>query len=397
MTDTNDFPLSIEKYVQQCIYCGYCSVCPTYKEIGWESNHPRGILKQIEKYINEDTTREEQKTLFQAVFDCTLCGACQNICLSDIPIIDIWIQMRKEAFDKGLWKQELVQITEFVKTTHNIYGLDPKDRLKWTEYVNINLNRRVKKNKPFLFFFGCQASYSGKMMKIAESAVKVLRKAKVDFTVLGEDEWCCGSPIFLGGGFELGKSLAKHNLEKIKELGVKTLVTACSGCYRTFKNVYPNILGDEWDIEVLHFSELISNLIKDGKIEFKKELTEKITYKDPCELVRHTGVIQAPRDVILNIKNVRYEELISNKENALCCGGGGLLKINNRPLVEQVNDRLMNEIAYSEADIVVNNCPLCLDTINQGVKKKNLNVEVIDMTELVARAMGIEEKEEDKD
>ena len=126
-----------------------------------------------------------------------------------------------------------------------------------------------------------------------------------------------------------------------------------------------------WFIPILMIM-LISNLIKDGKIEFKKELTEKITYKDPCELVRHTGVIQAPRDVILNIKNVRYEELISNKENALCCGGGGLLKINNRPLVEQVNDRLMNEIAYSEADIVVNNCPLCLDTINQGVKKKNL-------------------------
>ncbi|MHA1352197.1 MAG: heterodisulfide reductase-related iron-sulfur binding cluster [Candidatus Heimdallarchaeaceae archaeon] len=128
--------------------------------------------------------------------------------------------------------------------------------------------------------------------------------------------------------------------------------------------------------------------MKEGKIEFKKELSEKITYKDPCELVRHTGVIQAPRDVILNIKNVRYEELISNKENALCCGGGGLLKINNR---------LMDEIAYSEADIVVNNCPLCLDTISLGVKKKNLNVEVIDMTELVARAMGIKEKEEDKD
>ncbi|MHA1400122.1 MAG: (Fe-S)-binding protein [Candidatus Heimdallarchaeaceae archaeon] len=388
------FPSSLLEYVQKCVYCGYCSVCPTYKELGWETNHPRSILDQIKSYLLEDLSRDAEKTLFDSVFSCTLCGACQNICIVDIPIIDIWILIRQESFNKGRWKQEMIQLTENVKATHNIFGLDPEDRLKWTEFSGINLNRRIQKNKPYVYFIGCQASYSGKMAKIAESVIKILRKARVDFTVLGSEEWCCGSPIFLGGGYELGKSIAEHNYKQIKKLSSKTLVVACAGCYRTFKNVYPEILGEKWDINVMHFSELLEELIKEGKIKFTKKIREKLTYKDPCELARHTGVTEIPRTVITKIPDVRYEELISNRDKALCCGGGGLLKVSNDELTEEVNNRLIEEIKYSEADIVVNNCPVCLDTIKQGVKRNNLEVEVIDLSELIVRAMGLEDEDE---
>ena len=105
-------------------------------------------------------------------------------------------------------------------------------------------------------------------------------------------------------------------------------------------------------------------------------------------MVRHCGLIEAPREVIKSIPNARYEELPSNKNESLCCGGGGLLKLNDSELVNQVNSRLISEIEYTEADIVANGCPTCMDTIMAGVKQKKLDVEVLDISELILRAMG---------
>lgn len=392
MSSSTDWQVDVLEYAQKCIYCGYCSLCPTYKELKWEIYHPRGILEQIKLYFDEGTKEktklEASKTLFDAIFACTMCKACENICLVDIPLLKIWEQVRQESFKKGRWNPLMLSLYNKVRDTHNIFGLPPDERLTWAKLKGLVMTRRVKKKAPLAYFVGCQASYSGKMSEIAPSVVTILRKTRTNFTILGDDEWCCASPIFLAGGYSIGKNFAKHNLEELKKLGVKRLVTACSGCYRTFKIVYPRVLGDSWDIEVLHISELANELIKEGKIKFKKKFKEKITFKDPCELVRHCGLIEAPREVINSISNVRFEELPSNKEEALCCGGGGLLKLNNSELVDNVNTKLMAEIKYSEADIVVNGCPTCLDTIRSGARKEDLDIEVIDISELILRAMG---------
>ncbi len=392
MNSSTDWHVDILEFAQKCIYCGYCSLCPTYKELKWETNHPRGILEQIKLYYAEDTKEnvklETSRMLFEAIFACTMCKACENICLVDIPLVKIWEQVRQESFKQGRWSPLMLSLYNKVKDTFNIFGLPPEERLTWATLNNMVMTKRVKKKASLAYFVGCQASYSGKMSNIAPSVVKILRKTKTDFTVLGNDEWCCASPIFLAGGYSIGKSFAKHNMDELKKLGVKRIVTACSGCYRAFKIVYPRVLGDSWDIEVLHISELANELIQSGKLKFKKKFKEKITFKDPCELVRHCGLIEAPRNVINSIPNVRFEELPTCKEEALCCGGGGLLKLNDSELVNKVNSKLISEIKYSEADIVANGCPTCQDTIQAGVRKAGLDVEVIDIAELIERAMG---------
>ncbi len=386
--NSDDSPYSrILDYTQKCVYCGYCSICPTYRELGWETNHPRGILEQIRSYIEDDLSREAEKTLFNAVFDCTLCGACENICIVDIPLIDIWLEIRKEAYNKGLWSQDLIQLTEEVKSKHNIFGAKNEDRLKWAEEKGLDIKDKVGKKSPNLYFVGCQVSYSPDKQKIAENIIKIFEGANVDYTLLGEKEWCCGSPIFMGGGKELGKSIAQHNFEEMKKLGIKNIIVSCAAGYKTFKNIYPSIIGDEWDINVLHISELIEQLINENKIVIDKGIKEKLTYKDPCELARITGLITPPRKIITLIPDVRYEELRSNKSNSLCCGGGGLLNINNKELTEKVNDKLIDEIEYSEADIVVTTCPTGMEIIKEGIERRKLNVEVIDLTELVVRVM----------
>ncbi|MHA1260274.1 MAG: (Fe-S)-binding protein [Candidatus Heimdallarchaeaceae archaeon] len=356
MSSSPSWQVDVLEYAQKCIYCGYCSVCPTYKELKWENNHPRGIIEQIKLYYFEGTKEELKievsKQLFNSVFSCTMCHACEDICIVDIPLLKIWEQVRQEAFKKGRWSPALLSLYNKVKDTHNIFGLPPEERTSWAPMNNLNMSKRTLRKAPVAYFLGCQASYSGKMFDIPVSVVK---------------------------------SFAVHNLEMLKKLGVKKLVTACSGCYRTFKIVYPRILGEKWDIEVFHISEFVEELFKNGKLKVKNKIKEKITFKDPCELVRHCGLMEAPRNVINQIPDVRYEELPSNRKEALCCGGGGLLKINNDELVKKVNEHLIDEIEYSETDIVVNGCPTCLDTIRTGAKKRGLNVEVIDLSELVKR------------
>ena len=392
MSIPNGWQVDITDVTQQCVYCGYCSVCPTFKELKWETYHPRGILEQIKLYYSADIKEELKidvsKSLFDAIFSCTMCKACENICIVDIPLLTIWEQVRQEAFRRGRWSPKLLGLYNKVKDTQNIFGLPAEERVAWADLANMVMTRRTQKKASLAYFVGCQASYSGKMEGIAASVVKILRKARVDFTILGTEEWCCGSPVFLAGGYSVGKTFAKHNLDQFKKLGVKRVVTACSGCYRAFKIVYPRILGDKWDIEVLHISELVAELLDEKKLKYKKSIKEKITFKDPCELVRHCGLIEPPREIIQKIPGARYEDLPSHREEALCCGGGGLLKLNDDELVRQVNSRLIDEIEYSEAEIVVNGCPTCLDTIQQGVKKRELEVEVIDISELIRRAIG---------
>ena len=389
MSSPQGWQVDVLDVAQKCVYCGYCSLCPTYKELKWEVYHPRGILDQIKLYYSEEVKdklkNEVAKQLFESVFLCTVCRACEDICIVDLPLLKIWEQIRQEAFKRGRWNPKLLSLYNKVKDFFNIYGLPAEERVSWAALSGLNMSRRTQKKAPLAYFVGCQASYSGKMGGISESVVKILRKARLNFTILGTEERCCGSPIFLAGGFSVGKTFAKHNLDQFKKLGVKKVVTACAGCYRSFKIVYPRVLGDEWDIEVVHISELVNELFKEKKLKVTNPIKEKITFKDPCELVRHCGLSEAPREVIKNIPNVRYEELPSNREEALCCGGGGLLKLNDEDLVIQVNSHLISEIQYSEADIVVNGCPTCLDTIQHGVRQREMDVEVIDIAELVQR------------
>ncbi|MHA1685771.1 MAG: (Fe-S)-binding protein, partial [Candidatus Heimdallarchaeaceae archaeon] len=327
--------------------------------------------------------------LFDAVFSCTMCKACENICPVELPLLDIWKLIRNEAFHRGKWDKKLTLIYNKLNETHNIFGRPQKERLQWAEKLDIDIKGYINKRSSLLLFIGCQASYNEDMQNIARSAVTILYKAGLDFTILGEKEWCCGSPILLAGGYEVSKSLAERNFKEFRKLKIKEIVTTCASCYNVLKNDYPKLLGDKWNIKVKHISEVIEQLLIDGKIKLKKEIREKITYKDPCELVRHCNFYEPPRKVINFIPKVRYEELSSNKEQALCCGGGGLLPITNPKLVESVNKKLIDEILYSEADIIVNSCPLCQQTIKKGLERAKKNIKVIDLVELIAQTMEV--------
>ena len=230
-----------------------------------------------------------------------------------------------------------------------------------------------------LYYTGCMASY--RLDSIARSTIELLKKAGVEFTMLGEDEWCCGSVLLRTGNKELAKDVAQHNTEAFKEAGVDRVVTSCAGCYKTLKNDYPKLIGGN-EIEVLSSPELILNLINDGKIKFNKT-DKKVTFHDPCHLGRHSKVYDAPRDVLRSIEGLELVEMPRNRENSRCCGSGGGVQSGFKELAFKMADARIEEAAGTGAEIVTSPCPFCTFALSQAAERKGYDIKAVDFAELM--------------
>lgn len=178
----------------------------------------------------------------------------------------------------------------------------------------------MPKTAPIIYFVGCKSSY--REQKLAQSTVNVLTKANLDFTTL-PDEWCCGSPLLRIGLRDLARSQTEHNLDLLKDIGVKQVITTCAGCYRTFKRDYKELLGLDYRFEVLHTTEFLSDLIRRGTLEFDGTHEITVTYHDPCHLGRHGGVYEAPREILQILPGITLLEPERTRNFAYCCGSEG--------------------------------------------------------------------------
>jgi Fe-S oxidoreductase len=214
-----------------------------------------------------------------------------------------------------------------------------------------------------------------------------LEKAKVKFSILGEDEWCCGSPLLRTGLNDvIKKDFVKHNIAKIKETGVKTVVTACAGCCNTLKTDYPKING-KMPFKVQHISEYIEMLISSGKLKFTKPINKKITYHDPCHLGRHAKVFESPRNILKSIKGLELIEMERIKENSHCCGAGGGFKIAFNEHAENIAGKRAKEAYDTGAELIVTPCPFCVVNLNAGAKKDNIPIKAVDLMQFVIQAL----------
>ena len=199
-----------------------------------------------------------------------------------------------------------------------------------------------------IYFPGCMATFRQK--KTAESTISLLKKAGVDFRVLGEEEWCCGSVLLRTGNPKLAKKVVSHNVDALKKAGATKVITSCSGCYRTLKKDYPEIAG-ALDFEVVHVTDFINELISGEKLKLNDKKV-KITYHDPCHLGRHTGSYDIPRNVLRKVPGVELVEMKRIRENARCCGAGGGLASAYKQLAAQIGDTRFAEAEATGADIV---------------------------------------------
>jgi heterodisulfide reductase subunit D len=273
------------------------------------------------------------------------------------------------------------RVSEAVENNFNISDEPNEERIAWVEFIKNAPDHMYQKEKAkVLYFVGCVASFFPLVQKIPQAFVQVLDKSEVDFATLGGEEWCCGFPLIGAGMKKEADVLIQHNLQMLKEKGVKRVVFACPSCYHTWMEEYKS------DVEIFHSTQFIKKLIDEGKIAFKEKKI-KVTYHDPCDLGRASGVYEAPREILRAIPGVELVEMAENREQCKCCGGGGNLEMVDPELSAALAQEKINQIQATGADTVITACQQCVRTILTTARRKEIPINAMDITEFVLKTM----------
>ncbi len=387
--------------LDSCTRCGECvKWCPTYAATdGKPGLAPRDKILRWRQYMNksygiraklfgpQEIPQSELEEFKDDVHSCTTCGICGTVCESGINTVELWEALRANLVKKGIGpygKQNM--FPKLIGQYHNPYLLDQKDRLAW-----VPDDVKIEDKSDIVYFTGCTAGY--KQLTLAFATSRVLNKLGIEFAMLGEDEWCCGSALIRTGQAHVNDMMplqvAKHNVEAIMKKGAKKVLFACSGCFRAAKVDWPRLLGKELPFEVVHITEFLADLIKQGKIKWEKSIDKTITYHDPCHLGRHVGVYDAPRYVLTHIPGVKFVEMERIKEFQRCCGAGGGVKAGIPDLADGVAQSRVKDALETKADILSSACPFCKRNLMDGRDSMKADIDVEDVIELVAQALGL--------
>jgi heterodisulfide reductase subunit D len=366
--------------VAKCNKCGFClPTCPIYLVEKKESASPRG-RNAITRAVIEDRLTLTTDTQ-QSIFNCLGCGACNVACLSGVQTQELIFRDRECQVGENIYPQIADRLVQTLQDTHNITDDDNEERGEWQELIR-NLPEKAfeKEHAELVFFVGCVASFFPMVQKIPVNMSRIMEKAGVDFTILGGEEWCCGFPLMGAGMPDKMKTLIAHNLQKVSDVGAKSIVFTCPSCYHTWKHIYKT------DARLYHASQYISELIQDKRIELGK-LDTTVTYHDPCDLGRNTGIYEEPRNVLKSIPGLNLVEMPLNRKFSFCCGGGGNLEMTNPELSARVAQMKIAMIEATGAKVVVTSCQQCVRTITGRARKQKNDLVVKDLTEMVVEAM----------
>lgn len=242
-----------------------------------------------------------------------------------------------------------------------------------------------------LFWVGCAGSFDERAQKITRDICKILQHVGINFAILGTEESCTGDPAKRAGNEFLFQMQAMTNIQVLDGYEIKKIVTGCPHCFNTLKNEYPGLGGN---YEVIHHSQLIQQLIDEGKLKAEGGESfkgKKITFHDPCYLGRANGVYEAPRKA-LEILDAELVEMKRCKSNGLCCGAGGAQMFKEPEKgTKDINIERIDEALALQPNIVASSCPFCMTMLSDGIKNfnKEKEVQVLDIAEITARANGL--------
>jgi Fe-S oxidoreductase len=216
---------------------------------------------------------------------------------------------------------------------------------------------------------------------------RVLKSAGVDFAVLGDAETCCGDPARRAGYEFQFQIMAEQNIEIFKSHDIKEIVTSCPHCYNTIKNEYPKFGGD---FKVVHYTQYIADLIKQGKLKLSGEMNSTLTFHDPCYLGRYNKIYQEPRQILKTIPKVKLQEMERSRNTSFCCGGGGgLMWIEEQPGTTKISHMRLEDAIKTGAETVVTACPYCLQMFEESIEHKGIQdkLKAMDLVEIVEATM----------
>jgi Fe-S oxidoreductase len=371
----------------------------------------------------------------ETLWSCTTCRACMEACPVFIEHVPKITDMRRYlVMQESRFPPELARLFRNLETKGNPWEFSPNQRTDWAEgldtpTLDVTYAQAEEEGRPLfaqaiihtkvereavahgdpavtveaetkdegqrtdgepllevLYWVGCLGSFDARNQRIAQSLAKILTEAGVRFGVLGKEESCCGDPARRPGNEYLFQIMAEANIEVLNTYGVKKIMTACPHCFNTIKNEYPQFGGE---YEVVHHSEFIDDLIKQGRITLANRVEQTITYHDPCYIGRYNDIYDAPRSVLEAIPGVELKEMGRTRNNALCCGAGG-----GRMWIEEHNGRRMNQNRMDDAlqtgaPTLAAACPFCTSMFEDGIKGKEAGdkIRLMDLSELVALSM----------
>jgi len=356
-----------------CYQCGTCTgTCP------WSL---------VKNFVVRKIMHKAQLGLIdfddEEIWTCVTCGACVARCPRGVEIIHVMRAFRKVVAELGVAKvpDSLRLSVKNIQGVGNPQG-EPKDkRGNWGDVAGV---KAFTPDTEYLYFSCCVPAFDGKIRRMAISTTEVMKKAGVDFGIIGNEERCCGESVRKAGSEKIFMSLAKSNIETFA--GAKKVIATSPHCYHTFKNEYPE-LGAEF--EAIHYTQLMDQLIQEGKLALSKEVKKKVIYHDPCYLGRQNDEYEAPRRVLQAIPGMELMEFPDNRKSAICCGGGGGRVWMETPPGERFSELKVGQAIDAGAGVLAVACPYCMLMFDDAVlvTQKEDVLQIKDISQLVLEAI----------
>lgn len=377
-----------------CIMCYRCQeVCPAYNTGKVLSPATMEINKRY--FLNEEGARlargeQSQQTLLEfaipaeAIWACTACGACSDICpVGNEPMRDILNIRRALVLMENDFPDQLQTAFRGMERSLNPWNVPPTERLKWADGLEVP-TLDINPVPEILWWVGCAPATDPRAQKTARAFARILNEAGVNYAILGEAEQCTGDSARRAGNEYLFFELASANVELLNEVAAPRIVTTCPHCLHTLQNEYPAFGGH---YQVIHHTQMINELINAGRLDLGNGVNEEITFHDPCYLGRQNGILDEPRDVI-RLNNNRLLEMPNHAEKSFCCGAGGAQMWKEEEDGDQrVSIKRYQEAQSTGADVLAVGCPFCMIMLNdaRSASSDDNEMEILDIAELIAR------------
>ncbi len=387
-----EWELILDAYA--CIMCYRCQeVCPAYNTGKVLSPAAMEINKRY--FLNSEGARlasgersQIPLTEFaispEAVWACTACGACNDICpVGNEPMRDILDIRRALVLVENDFPEQLQTAFRGMERTVNPWNVPPTERMKWAEGLVVPT---VDQNPDadLLWWVGCAPATDTRAQKTSRAFAEILNSAGVNYAVLGENEQCTGDSARRAGNEFLFNELALANVELLNEVKPKLIVTTCPHCLHTISNEYPAFGGN---YQVIHHSQLINELINQGQLKLKTGNNQTLTFHDPCYLGRQNDIFNDPRQ-ILTLTQANLVEMPRNGRKSFCCGAGGAQMWKEEAEgTERINADRFQEAQETGADQLAVGCPFCMVMLNDAKNDANSNMEVLDIAEIIVQSI----------
>jgi Fe-S oxidoreductase len=365
-----------------CTECGRCQdACPAFAT--GKILSPKLVIMGLRDHVlaQAQTPLVPGAVPEESVWDCVTCGACVQACPVSIEHVDQIVDLRRHlVMVESSFPAEAEPMLRDVERASNPWGNAQSERAEWASSLGVRTLQEGEPAPEYIYWVGCASSFDERARRTAQATARLLKTAGVDFAILGPRESCTGDPARRIGNEYVFQAFAEQNVEVLNEAGAGKLVTGCPHCFNTLANEYPDFGGS---YEVIHHSELLAQLVRDGRLEPARG-QQTITYHDSCYLARHNDVLEAPRELVAAVGQA--VEMERSRKRTFCCGAGGAhMWMEER--AKPINAERVREAAETGAGTLAVACPFCTVMLDDGVQASSAELRVADVATLLAEAV----------